>query len=53
MHDAYALSDLMLSDHFVDSISPSKTIEDGRPAEVTRGIKGGKVIGLDGWVKID
>ena len=53
MHDAYALSDLMLSDHFADSASQNKMIEDGRPAEVTRGITDGKVVGLDGWAKID
>lgn len=53
MHDAYALSDLMLSDHFSESASTTKEVQPGLPEEIQRGIKEDKVVGLQGWQKID
>ena len=53
MHDAYALSDLMLSDHFSGPSAPLKEVEAGLPEEIEQGIKQGKVVGLDGWKRID
>lgn len=55
MHDAYALSDLILSDHYAPTPS-AKTVDSGDmglPAEVVRGRKEGKVVDLEGWGKID
>jgi adrenodoxin-NADP+ reductase len=52
MHDAYALSDIILQDHFAPSASP-KHPEDGLPDALARGIREGQVVQLDGWQKID
>jgi adrenodoxin-NADP+ reductase len=52
MHDAYALSDLILDDHYAESAA-SKSVKDGLPDELVRGQKEGKVVDLAGWGKID
>lgn len=52
MHDAYALSDLILDDHYAES-SSTRRVEGGLPDELVRGQKEGKVVDLAGWAKID
>jgi adrenodoxin-NADP+ reductase len=52
MHDAYALSDLILDDHYAESTSTGR-VQDGIPDELVRGRKEGKVVDLAGWGKID
>ena len=52
MHDAYALSDLILNDHFAPNPS-TKNVQDGRPEAVEKGLKEGRVVTLDRWHKID
>ena len=52
MHDAYALSDIILQDHYSESGTP-KSIENGLPEALAKGIKEGKVVQLEQWHRID
>ncbi|WWC66017.1 uncharacterized protein I303_108639 [Kwoniella dejecticola CBS 10117] len=64
MHDAYALSDLLMDDHYATKASQSQsqttagplnpTPENGVPEALVKAQKnGGIVVDLEGWAKID